>query len=187
MRNERTRGILNKTKRNYQEGELWKGAIAGVAGGLAGAFTMMMFQTAWSKSAEAAGADELADQTHRHERAQQDATAKVASITSRKFTGKQLRGSKRKAAASAVHFGFAALIGGLYGALAESIPMVTTGFGTAYGAAVFAAADELALPRLGLSKQPENIPPAMHALGLSSHAVYGATLETVRRALRERF
>src|SRR3954471_10593513 len=54
---------------------LWKGALAGAAGGLAGAVAMMLFQGAWSKGAEAAGADDLAGQTHRQEAAQHDATA----------------------------------------------------------------------------------------------------------------
>jgi putative membrane protein len=172
--------------RREDDRDLWKGALAGMLGGLAGAVTMMVFQMAWSKAAEAAGARDLAGKTHRHEEAQQDATAKVASIAMQRVTGVPLRGEKRKLGGSAVHFGFGAAMGAFYGALAELTPATTTGYGTAFGAGLFAGADELALPRLGLSKDPENIPAAMHGFGLASHAVYGATVEGVRRAVRGR-
>jgi uncharacterized protein DUF1440 len=169
------------------ERSLWKGALAGAVGGLAGAVTMMMFQMAWTKSAELAGADELADKTHRHEKAQHDATAKVANIASRKVAGRGLDAKQKKLGGSAVHFGFGAAMGAFYGALAELTPLTTAGYGTAFGAGLFVGADEIALPRLGLSKEPQQIPREMHALGLASHAVYGATLEGVRSLLRERF
>lgn len=166
---------------------VWKGALAGLAGGLAGSLTMMLFQMAWAKSAEAAGARRLANRTHRHEEAQRDATAKVASIAMKRVTGVPLRGEKQRVAGgSAVHFGFGSAMGAFYGALSELAPIVSSGYGTAFGAALFAGADEVALPSIGLSRKPEQIPASMHVLGLASHAVYGATLEGVRRLVRDR-
>jgi len=48
----------------------------------------------------------------------------------------------------------------------------------------FVAADEFAVPALGLSKSPAQTPPASHFYGLVSHLVYAARLETVCRSVR---
>jgi hypothetical protein len=45
-------------------------------------------------------------------------------------------------------------------------------------------ADELAVPRAGLSKPPKEIPLTTHVYALASHLVYGWITETVRRAVR---
>lgn len=169
---------------HHNERSVWKGALAGALGGLAGSLTMMAFQMAWSKAAESAGAKELANKTHRHEEMQQDSTAKVANIAAYRVMGRSLDREEKKKGAAAVHFGFGATMGALYGAVAELAPAATGGFGTAFGAGLFLSADEVALPRLGLSKSPRQVPPEMHALGLGSHVVYGATVEGVRRLVR---
>ena len=62
--------------------------------------------------------------------------------------------------------------------------MTTRGYGTAFGAALFAVADEVVVPAAGLSDQPTEIPMSLHALALFSHMVYGATTEGVRRLTR---
>ena len=163
---------------------VWKGALAGMLGGLAGSATMMAFQMAWSKTAEAAGADELANKTHRHERMQQDSTAKVANIAAYRVIGRGLDRDEKKKGGAAVHFGFGAAMGALYGAVAELAPAATAGFGTAFGSGLFIGADQIALPQMRLSRPPREVPLEMHALGLASHAVYGATAEGVRRLVR---
>jgi putative membrane protein len=170
-----------------EDRNLWKGALAGLLGGLAGSVTIALFQMAWTRTAEAAGARALAGKTHRHERAQRNATAKVASIAMKRVTGVPLRGEKKRmAGGAAVHFLFGSAMGALYGAAAELTPLATAGYGAGFGAALFAGADEVVLPQLGLSKDPDEIPPSMHALGLTSHFVYGATVEGVRRLVRDR-
>jgi uncharacterized membrane protein YagU involved in acid resistance len=153
-------------------------------GGLAGSATMMAFQMVWTKTAERAGAKDLANKTHRHEEMQQDSTAKVANIAAYRVIGRSLDRGEKKKGGMAVHFGFGAAMGALYGALAEVAPATTGGFGTAFGTGLFVGADEVALPRLRLSKPPRQVPPEMHVLGLTSHAVYGATVEGVRRLVR---
>jgi uncharacterized membrane protein YagU involved in acid resistance len=72
-------------------------------------------------------------------------------------------------------------MGTLYGALAAVLPAATSGFGTAFGTALFALADETAVPVLGLSKPPTEYPLSSHAKALASHLVWGATTEAVRR------
>jgi hypothetical protein len=56
--------------------------------------------------------------------------------------------------------------------------------GVPFGAILFAGADEVALPALGLSDKPAAYPLSTHVYGLVSHAVYGVTTETVRRIVR---
>ena len=75
-------------------------------------------------------------------------------------------------------------MGGLYGALAEIAPIAIIGFGLAFGAIFWVAADEAAVPALGLSKSPTESPLSTHASALASHLVYGLTTDLVRRALR---
>jgi uncharacterized membrane protein YagU involved in acid resistance len=77
-------------------------------------------------------------------------------------------------------------LGALYGAAAEYLPTVKSYAGLPYGAAVFVGADEIALPVLGLTKKPAEYPASQHLYGLSSHFVYGLTLEGVRRVVRDR-
>jgi uncharacterized membrane protein YagU involved in acid resistance len=63
-------------------------------------------------------------------------------------------------------------------------PFVTIGDGAGFGTGVWLLADELAVPRAGLSKPPKEIPLTTHVYALASHLVYGWITETVRRAVR---
>ncbi len=53
-----------------------------------------------------------------------------------------------------------------------------------FGAALFTAADEIALAALGLSEKPSEYPVSTHLYGLASHIVYGLSTEIARRGLR---
>ena len=116
---------------------------------------------------------------------QDDATVKTAKAISEKVFGHELQESEKKPAGAAVHYAFGAISGGLYGALAEVAPEVTTAAGVPFGAAFWLLADEVAVPLLGLSKGPTEYPPSTHAYALASHLVYGVTAEMSRRALRQ--
>ena len=72
----------------------------------------------------------------------------------------------------------------VYGVLAEVIPVVTIADGLAFGTGVWLLADEVAVPKSGLSKPPQEIPLTTHIYGLVSHWVYGWITETVRQAVR---
>jgi hypothetical protein len=54
-----------------------------------------------------------------------------------------------------------------------------------YGGALFAGADEIAVPALGLAPSPKKAPLSQHLYGLASHVVYGVTGEMVRRTVRK--
>jgi hypothetical protein len=73
-----------------------------------------------------------------------------------------------------------------YGATVEIAPAAKTLSGIPFGTILFAGADEIAVPAMGLSKSPAAYPIASHAYGLTSHAVYGVTTELVRRLVRSK-
>lgn len=116
---------------------------------------------------------------------QDDATVKTANAISESILGHELQENEKKAAGAAVHYAFGTVSGGVYGALAEVAPQVTTAAGVPFGAAFWLLADEITVPLLGLSKGPNQYPLSTHAYALASHLVYGATTELSRRAVRQ--
>ena len=116
---------------------------------------------------------------------QDDTTVRAASAVSEGLFDHKLTQSEKKIAGPAVHYILGTGVGGLYGAAAEIAPKVTAGSGLPFGAVFWLVVDEGAVPLLGLSKGPMAYPPSTHAYALSSHFVYGLTVEVVRRAVRK--
>lgn len=174
------------------EGSVWKGLVAGLAGGLVASWTMNQFQAAWTRMQEGSEKPHGAQSMQPSEGSdgnqaapdQDDATVKVAKAISTEVFGHELQKSEKKPAGAAVHYAFGTVTGGMYGALAEVAPQVTTGAGVPFGAAFWLLADEISVPLLGLSKGPTEYPVSTHAYALASHLVYGATAELSRRAIR---
>lgn len=176
-------------------GNIWKGIVAGLAAGLVASWTMNQFQAAWTRLAENSekphGAQSMqpaqgssGDQKQDMQE-QDDATVETAKVISEGVFGHELQESEKRPAGAAVHYAFGTLSGGLYGALAEVVPQVTTATGVPFGAAFWLLADEISVPLLGLSKGPAEYPVSTHAYALASHLVYGATAELSRRAVRQ--
>ena len=177
------------------DASIWKGMIAGLAGGLVASWTMNQFQAAWTRIAEGAekshGAQSMQPSEGSHgEQAQDtaeqdDATVETAKVISKNVFGHELQESEKEPAGAAVHYAFGTATGGLYGALAEVTPQVTTAAGLPFGAAFWLLADEVSVPLLGLSKGPTEYPVSTHVYALASHLVYGVTAELGRRAVRQ--
>lgn len=55
--------------------------------------------------------------------------------------------------------------------------------GLVLGAALFALADEYAVPALGLSGKPSEFPLPTHLYSLLAHLVYGLSAEAMRRGV----
>ncbi len=127
---------------------IWKGALAGACGGLVASFAMNQFQALSSAAAkELSNSDDQQEQkksSSEDASADDDATVKTAQAIAKTFTGEELSQSEKKAAGSAVHFTFGTALGAVYGALAETVPAFTTGYGTVYGSAVWLAGMRLA-------------------------------------------
>ena len=177
------------------DSNLLKGMVAGLAGGLIASWTMNQFQAAWTRIAEGTEKSHGAQSMQPSEGSQgeqgqdtgeqDDATVKTARAISKNVFGHELQESEKETAGAAVHYAFGTLTGGLYGALAEVTPQVTTAGGLPFGAGFWLLADEISVPLLGLSKGPTEYPVSTHAYALASHLVYGVTAELGRRAVRQ--
>ncbi len=81
----------------------------------------------------------------------------------------------------AARYVFGAVLGAVYGALGGRLPGVGP---MSYGTGLWLAADETALPVLGLPGKPAEHPVAAHAKALASHWIYGAALDRAGRLCR---
>ncbi len=190
--------------------ETLRGALAGAMGGLVASWVMNQFQSAWSaiskrwsKGQEQSGGEseqrwaprfreeqehEAAQREQQRQQQQsgeeEEATTRTAEAVAEPILQRPLTQEEKKTAGPIVHYVYGTLIGGVYGALCENMPITEIGFGTAYGAAVWLLGDEVMVPLLKLGKPPTQVPLSMHAYALASHLVYGSTLEAVRRGMR---
>lgn len=168
--------------------QMLKGAVAGFVGGLAGTFAMSEFQGMWSRIVDgaepqsAAGRHDARDWQEKNEgqNANEIAAQEVATHTiDRRLTRNEL-----KVAAPVVHYTFGSFVSAAYGGLAEHSPEIASGGGTLFGTAVWIAADEVAMPALGLAKRDPEYPLESHLQSLAAHLVFGFTTEMVRRGVR---
>jgi len=166
-----------------EEGCVWKGLVAGLAAGLFASWAMNQFQARLARVTE--GVKNPAESVALQSEEQDNATVKTARAISKGIFGHELTEKEKEPAGAAVHYAFGTATGGLYGAMAEMAPEITTGAGLPFGAAFWLTADEVAVPLLGLSKGPRAYPVSTHAYALASHLVYGLTTEISRRAVRQ--
>ena len=169
-----------------------RGILAGAIGGLVAAWVMNQFITgAGPKLQQAIQSDEENQQQAKQKEQQEkdpqpDATMKTADAIVNVVTGgEHLSWEGEQKGGPIVHYTFGALMGGLYGVLAEYSPLVHSGFGTTFGSLLFAGADLVAVPALNLSGSPKDAPASSYATPLAAHLVYGATTELVRRIVRQ--
>jgi putative membrane protein len=168
-----------------------RGVLAGIAGGLAASWVMNQFMAGPGKklihavqSDEQNWHDEIAA-IESSGKPKEDATMKAADAIVHVATrGRHLSWEQKEKAGPVVHYAFGALMGGIYGGVAEYSPVITTGVGTTFGSALFGGVDLVAVPALHLSP-PENskIRPALVS-PFAAHIVYGVTTEIVRRLVR---
>jgi uncharacterized membrane protein YagU involved in acid resistance len=185
-----------------REVDVWKGLAAGIVGGLVASWVMNQFQSMWSRHTEGIekphgaqalkpsggheAVDEIRRAPHANTEEQEDATEKIASAVSEKIFDHQLAKDEKELAGAVVHYAYGTLMGALYGVATEFVPQVGAGAGLPFGAVFWVAADEIAVPLLGLAEEPDEYPLSTHAYALCSHLVYGLTAEAVRRTLRQR-
>jgi putative membrane protein len=102
-----------------------------------------------------------------------------------KLAGHHLIGAEKEGAVEAIHWGFGALTGAAYGALAEFYPAATAKDGAGFGMALASLTHESALPAMGLSDEPEHQTVRERTSEMATHVVYGMVTETVRRVVRK--
>lgn len=166
---------------------LASGIVAGIAGGLVASWIMNEFMENMGPSLQKAihGNGASTVQPTQEGDKPDDATMKTADAVVSAITGgRHLSHEGKEKGGPIVHYAFGAIMGGVYGAVAEGIPETTFGFGTAFGAALFTGADLVAVPALNLSGSSSNAPVSSLASPFAAHLVYGAATEAVRRLVR---
>ena len=161
---------------------IWKGAIAGLAGGLVGSWSMNQFQAGVSRLSRAtseggAGSSPSPPQ-------EDDATVRAASAILESAVDRELTQDEKKIAGPVIHYAFGSTMGALYGAAAEIAPAAGKVWGLPFGAVLWLGADEIGVTAAGLSRPPGEVPASTHASALAAHLVYGATADAVRRLVR---
>jgi uncharacterized membrane protein YagU involved in acid resistance len=158
---------------------LLSGVMAGVAGGLLASWVMNVFM-------ERVNGHSGEEQNQANgQPPKEDATMKTAdAIVSTVTGGRHLSFEEREKGGPVVHYAFGAIMGGIYGALAEYSPAATAGFGTAFAGALFAGADLIAVPALKLSESAAEAPASTLVAPFAAHLVYGVATEGVRRLVR---
>ena len=147
------------------ERSLLKGAVAGLIGGLV-----------------ATAAKSLAERVY-PPRTHGEAEPPV--VLAEKIAGHALPETQKVIASEAIHWGFGALTGAAYGALAEFYPAATSKEGATFGVTLASLTHESALPAMGLSADPEHQTTREHTSELATHIIYGLVTETVRSLVRK--
>lgn len=108
-----------------------------------------------------------------------------SAVLAERPAGHPLGGVEREVAAETIHWGFGALTGAAYGALAEYYPQATTKDGAGFGMALASLTHEAALPAMGLAAEPEEQTVREQTSEIATHVVFGIVTETVRRSVRK--
>ncbi len=162
-----------------------KSALAGLVAGMAGTFTMTQFQNGWTKASRMLPENRQSE-NQESEQGSENATMKVADKIA-KLAGRQLTAVEKKKAGQFVHYAFGTTMGAFYGVAEELLPKPVRRHavvsGMAFGATLFAIADETAVPKLGLSSG--SAPLSSHVYALASHLVYGVATGLTSSLLRK--
>ena len=185
---------------NAADGSALRDVLAGVVGGVVGTWAMATANAVWTSLTPVPGDPDLAREramrlrnagvgAGRHAQAEPRSHQRGVSpgermveTLARQVTSAPVPPAARERLGSALHYGFGATAGAVYGLLARRWPGVTAGGGLAYGTGVWLLADELMLPAMGFADPPHRSPARRHAYALVGHWAYGAALECVRRA-----
>jgi putative membrane protein len=144
------------------ERSLPKALIAGAVAGLAATALKMLAERYFTHRAHSDPAEKLAE----------------------KLAGHRLDRETRENAGQAIQWGFGALSGAAYGALAEFYPAATAREGATFGLVLMGLTEENALPALGLAAAPEDQSLMDRGSETASHVLYGVVTEKVRRVVR---
>jgi putative membrane protein len=144
---------------------LAKGLIAGLIGGLVATAVKTLAEKAYPP------------RTH----GEPEPTA----VFAEKLVGHELVGADKAVAVETIQWGFGALTGAAYGALAEYYPQATAKDGAGFGMALTSLTHGTALPAIGLSTEHEAQTTRERTSEMLTHVVYGVVTETVRRFVRK--
>jgi hypothetical protein len=179
----------NGTSLNGKRKSLVSGIAAGVAGGLVASWVMNQFMEgagpALQRAFQSEDEAQKAAQSAKNGAPKEDATMKTAdAIASAVPGGRHLSWEEKQKGGPIVHYAFGALMGGLYGGLAEYSSKTRAGYGAAFAGVLFTGADLIAVPALNLSSSSGNATASSLVSPFAAHVIYGLTTEFVRRLVR---
>jgi len=146
--------------------------------GLAGTVIMTQFQNVWNSVSANMHEPTTEYEAKSAEEPEDDSTMKAAGKLS-KEVGVPLFRQERQKAGLWVHYAFGTSVGAVFGVASEikweKVRRINPALaGAVYGAAVFVAAHEIAVPALKLSSNPLKEPIPEQIAEFVSHLVYGA-------------
>ncbi len=143
---------------------IWKGALAGLAGGIAGSGAKMLAEKAYPPRLPGEQAPPLA--------------------LVERAAGRPLNAGERETSMHAIHWTLRALAGAVYGAMVEMRPQAKAWGGVAFGLTVNKLTHRRILPKMGLEEPLPQQPMQKRQSEWVTHAVYGVVTEAVRRGVR---
>ena len=148
---------------------LWKGLVAGMVGGLV-----------------ATGAKTLAEKVYppRIHGEPEPPDVLVDKVVGQ-VSGRTLKGTSKSIATEAVHWGFGAVIGAVYGGVVEFYPAASARDGATFGFTLMGLTHEGALPAMGLSAAPVAQTNREKSSELVTHVVFGVVTEVTRKLVRK--
>ncbi|TXF91831.1 DUF1440 domain-containing protein [Neolewinella aurantiaca] len=102
-----------------------------------------------------------------------------------RISGKDFSGKDAESTSLAIHGSFGVGTGIIYGAAAEVAPVVTSGLGLPFGLAFYGGTHGSVVPLLDLEPWPTQTKREYAVNEFVGHLVYAATLEIVRRGMRQ--
>lgn len=105
-------------------------------------------------------------------------------VLAEKLAGHELDDDTKLIASEAIHWGFGAMAGAAYGALAEFYPAATAKEGASFGLALMTLTHETALPAMGLGAASEDQTTREHTSEAATHLLFGVVAEKVRKIVR---
>src|ERR1700734_1040252 len=153
------------TASSRRKRSLFKGFVAGAIGGLGGAAAKAVAEAVYPPRTQG--------------------QIPPPAVLVNRMASRPLSETEEVVSVQAIHWGFGALVGGAYGAVAEYQPVITGRLGANFGLTLCGMTHASTLPIMGLTESPENQPAREHASELVTHAIYGVTTELVRRVARK--
>lgn len=170
--------------------DTWRGAAAGAVAGLAATFVMTQVQKVAGRfSSSRAAAEHPQHSTWRGEpgsarqQSGDDATVRAASAVWHRVTGHSPSQRVKEIGGPLLHYGMGAAAGAFYGATAGRT-RIPRWAGLPFGAAVFVAADVIAVPLLGLAEPPRRHPVQVYGRALVAHLAFGLATEALTPLVR---
>jgi putative membrane protein len=107
-------------------------------------------------------------------------------LLAERVLGRPLNKQQQTQAEQTIHYVFGGATGAIYGAAAEFAPIVTFGYGAAFGIVLQLFTHETLVPAAGLDVPAPQQPLREHLSELFTHILYGVSTEIVRRVVRKR-